>query len=197
MFATGTLQKWIETESPRELALDGLILHALAVLAIPYADPQHHAYPIDRAHIHPAITYFGKNAHRYPPKLRRQIARRILRAALRYGVEVGKDSVVRQIAEGKDKLPAGKHEPGTSRVYREEHKAEAPSLGSVGPSGPHPFPPLAVEEDARRKNWGDQELFDDIEKLRKWTDTADKEFNLLWDFLSALSDPPPAQNPRG
>lgn len=64
-----------------------------------YADPKRKAYPIDRKHIHAAITYFGKYAHRYSPEERKRIAGRILNAAKKFGIEVGKNSEVREAAQ--------------------------------------------------------------------------------------------------
>jgi len=55
-----------------------------------FAEPWHMRYPIDRAHIRAAITYFNRpsNRQQVPPKARLIILERILRKALSYGIEV-------------------------------------------------------------------------------------------------------------
>lgn len=194
-------QRLLDNAGINELNKDGLIVHALAVQ---YADPKDKAYPIDKDHIHAAIDYFGKNAHRYPAHLQKEMAKRILRAAVRYGVEVGKHSKVREIAEGHHE-GSGEHHPGKSHVA-EHHESEpglmestaAQGLGSGnGPSGPHPIPHNPGVREAEERNAGAKELFDDIEKLRAWTESATEseaaQLSLVWDFLDAVQQIPGAR----
>jgi len=58
-----------------------------------------YSYPIDKKHIHAAVSYFGGHGHKFgdPKKV---VAERILRAAKKYGVHVGKDSDVYKAAHG-------------------------------------------------------------------------------------------------
>ena len=62
-----------------------------------YADPEHYMYPIDRKHIHAAISYFPKH-HWSSGEHKQKAARRILNAARRYGVHVAADDAVSQAA---------------------------------------------------------------------------------------------------
>ena len=59
-----------------------------------YADPENWKYPIDRGHIHAAISYFSKptNAGQYPERKQKRIWARIRRAAEKFGVELGDKS---------------------------------------------------------------------------------------------------------
>jgi hypothetical protein len=55
----------------------------------PYAWPERRRYPLDtRQHVHAAIAHFAANMDRYPPSLRREIARRIKRRAEELGIRV-------------------------------------------------------------------------------------------------------------
>ncbi len=156
------IQVALSATSPRDLNLDGLMVH---MLAVQYADPKDHAFPIDREHIHAAIDYFGKYAHRYPKDLQREMAKRILRAALRYHVEVSPQSKVRQIAEGHVTEHGDKH-PGTSKVADEAHK-EGGIESSNGPSGPHPFPQeVPPQREADHRDVGNLDLFHMIRELQ-------------------------------
>ena len=155
------LRAWLASEDPRELAMDGAYCHALAVH---FADPADHAYPIDPRHLHAAISYFGKYAHRYPPELRKKMAKRILRAAVRHHIEVAPTSAVSEIARGESREPAGHERPGPHR----EAMAGA-EVNSNGPAGPAPFPanPGAAAADAQRERL--PAFVQDIEHLTKWT----------------------------
>ena len=58
------------------------------------------SYPINSAeHVHAAISYFGGHGHKFgdPKKV---VAERILRAAKKFGIKVGKDSDVYKAAHG-------------------------------------------------------------------------------------------------
>lgn len=58
-----------------------------------YAVPEFYLFPIDREHIHAAISYFPK--HQWTPKQHKEeAAKRILNAAKRFGIDVSKDSEV-------------------------------------------------------------------------------------------------------
>ena len=203
------IQRDLPTTDPHELALDGLLVHALAIT---YADPKDHAYPIDAAHIRAAITYFGKNAHRYPPVMQRSIAKRILRAAVRHGIEVGEKDRIRTIAEGKGPKAHGTDHPGTSRVTETKKTQTDVGLPGVvapkatieateakttnGPAGPHPFPAETEEEQQTRDHdIGMKELFTMIDNVTRWADRQessqqdDKELALLTSLLGALDGP--------
>ena len=59
-----------------------------------FADPVGYNYPIDEAHIRGAVTYWQHMDHRKAysdPKARSFITERIVRAALKYGIEVTYD----------------------------------------------------------------------------------------------------------
>ncbi len=162
MSVTETIRTVLAATSPTTLNMDGLFIH---MLAVQYADPKDQAFPIDKAHIHAAIDYFGKYAHRYPEVLQKEMARRILRAALRYHVEVGENSRVRQIAEGRGGEPHGSQHPGASKVADNQHK-ESGVESSNGPSGPHPFPKeTPAEHRADQQDVGNLDLFHMIREL--------------------------------
>jgi hypothetical protein len=74
-----------------------------------YADPERKAYPIDKKHIHAAITYFGKYAKNYSPEERKRIARRILNAAKKYGVNISDTSTVKKAAQAAAPLQGVAH----------------------------------------------------------------------------------------
>ena len=64
-----------------------------------YAVPETYSFPIDRKRIHAAISYFpkhdwGETGHK------RSAAKRIMAAALKFGVDVDKDSDVARAARG-------------------------------------------------------------------------------------------------
>jgi hypothetical protein len=63
-----------------------------------YAVPEFYMFPIDRKHIHAAISYFPHHAWK-PKENKARAARRILRAAKRFGVKVSPDSEVYQAAK--------------------------------------------------------------------------------------------------
>lgn len=196
----GTLGQWIAEQDPQELNQDGLFVHALAIA---YADPKHHAYPLDAEHIHAAISYFGQYAHRYPKAQREQMAKRILRAALRHGIEVSEKSQVAQIAQGHDTAPGGTHIPDATHSApsalpteqeRDGEHAQSGVASSNGPQGPHPFPAqTAAEKEAIDRNVGAKELFADIPHVTTWTkDSAEGSLTAFWDFLSVLEQVKPS-----
>jgi len=199
------LQKEVPTTDPHELALDGLLVHALA---IQYADPKDKAYPIDAGHIRAAITYFGKNAHRYPKDLQKSIAKRILRAAVRHGIEVGENDRIKTIAAGKGPATKGTHDPGRSEVAgpkKEGAEFAMPGVTAMeatkdateakttnGPAGPHPFPAeTQAEHDNAEHEVGTKELFDMIEHINTWTESQqdDRELALFTELLGVLDQP--------
>ncbi len=164
MLLDDTIRAVLSITPSADLNMDGLFVHALAVQ---YADPKDKAFPIDQEHIHAAIAYFGKYAHRYPEALQKQMARRILRAALRLHVEVAPDSRVREIAEGRGGEPHGTHHPGTSKVADEHHRESGVESGN-GPSGPHPFPQeTSAEHHADQHDVGNLDLFHMIRELEE------------------------------
>ncbi len=57
---------------------------------VEYADEKNKKYPLDKEHIHSAISYFAKpkNSGEYDEKDRKAMARKILAAANKHGVEV-------------------------------------------------------------------------------------------------------------
>ena len=57
---------------------------------VQYADPKNKKYPIDKEHIHAALSYWGmsKNRAKYSPADQKLIGARIRAAAKRHGVEV-------------------------------------------------------------------------------------------------------------
>jgi hypothetical protein len=80
-----------------------------------YAYPQRRKYPLNqRWQVHAAIAHFNANAERYPPHVRREIARRIRERAEHFGIEtpsldpyVGKggETVARRHHPPKGKVP--------------------------------------------------------------------------------------------
>lgn len=64
-----------------------------------YAVPEYYEYPIDRKHIHAAISYFPKHKWR-SGEHKKRAAKRILNRAKKYGVHVSEDSAVAQAAKG-------------------------------------------------------------------------------------------------
>lgn len=64
-----------------------------------YAVPEDYEFPIDRKHIHAAISYFPKH-HWKSGEHKRSAAKRILAAAKKFGVKVGKDDDVARAARG-------------------------------------------------------------------------------------------------
>ena len=76
-----------------------------------FAVPWEMAYPIDRAHIRPALTYFNqpKNRKFYTPKEQLIILERIIRKALSYGIRVRyqpEDPLYRRLPESLKKKMA-------------------------------------------------------------------------------------------
>lgn len=65
-----------------------------------YADPEHYAFPIDtHEHVRAAISYFNK--HNWSASEHKaRAARRILRAAKKFGIDVSRDSDVARAAKG-------------------------------------------------------------------------------------------------
>lgn len=61
---------------------------------VPYADETNKKYPLDKEHIHAAISYFGmpKNYEKYPAEDRKKIARKILKYAKKHGVEIDEEN---------------------------------------------------------------------------------------------------------
>ena len=55
-----------------------------------FADPDTYRYPIDKEHIHAALTYWARKPDRdfYTKEKQEEITRRIVEAALKQGVEV-------------------------------------------------------------------------------------------------------------
>ena len=65
-----------------------------------YADPKHYAFPIDTAdRVKSALAYFNKHEWDTPAD-KKSAARRILTAAHKYGIQVGKDDDVFRAAHG-------------------------------------------------------------------------------------------------
>ena len=62
-----------------------------------YAVPDYYIFPIDRKHIHAAISYFGKHSWQVGEN-KKEAAKRILSRAEKYGIDVGKDSDVYRAA---------------------------------------------------------------------------------------------------
>lgn len=114
-----------------------------------YADPARKAYPVDRKHIHAAITYFGKYAGRYSPEERKRIAKRILNAAKKFGIDVAEGSKVREAAQATaplagaadifDHIAEGKIEPRSALKllmdYLEHNRAESAAGDGDIPGG--------------------------------------------------------------
>lgn len=64
-----------------------------------YAVPEYYEFPIDRKHIHAAISYFS--SHKWESsEMKRRAAKRILARAKKYGVDVSDDSDVARAAHG-------------------------------------------------------------------------------------------------
>ena len=183
------LQVVLSATPSKDLNTDGLMVH---MLAVQYADPKDHAYPIDKTHIHAAIDYFGKYASRYPETLRKEMAKRIMRAALRYHVEVSPDSTVAKIAAGKEheksgsRLP-GKHEEAT--LHDPGHKESHGGIQSGnGPSGPTPFKELPHESPVDNQNdVGNIDLFHMIDDLERGDKQSDKMLALMGDLLGVVT----------
>ncbi|MDE3023210.1 MAG: hypothetical protein KGI54_15400 [Pseudomonadota bacterium] len=64
-----------------------------------YALPDTYEFPIDREHIHAAISYFSKHNWRETGQ-KKSAAKRIMAAAKKFGVDVDKDSDVARAARG-------------------------------------------------------------------------------------------------
>jgi hypothetical protein len=60
---------------------------------VSFADEENKKYPIDKEHIHAAISYFGmpKNYDKYSVDDRKKIASRIAAAAKKFGVDLSDD----------------------------------------------------------------------------------------------------------
>jgi len=73
---------------------------ASSVKATKYADPVNKKYPIDSPeHVRAAIVYFIRYGLKFYTKQEAQlVARRILRAAKEYGINISKDNKIWQIA---------------------------------------------------------------------------------------------------
>lgn len=65
-----------------------------------YAVPEYYEFPIDRKHIHAAISYFSSHKFR-SGEHKKRAAQRILSRAKKYGVKVSDDSDVARAAHGK------------------------------------------------------------------------------------------------
>ncbi len=61
---------------------------------VTYADEKNKKYPINKEHIRPAISYFAepKNYGEYDKESRKTIARKILAAAEKHGVNMDEES---------------------------------------------------------------------------------------------------------
>jgi hypothetical protein len=57
---------------------------------VAFADEKNKKYPLDKKHVHAAISYFGmpKNYKKYSDSVRKGIARRIAAAAEKLGIKV-------------------------------------------------------------------------------------------------------------
>jgi hypothetical protein len=60
---------------------------------VKFADEENKKYPIDKSHIHAAISYFGmpKNYEKYSDSDRKTIASRIAAAAKKFGIDLSDD----------------------------------------------------------------------------------------------------------
>lgn len=64
-----------------------------------YADKEEDMFPVDKEHIHGALSLF--HTHKFPSaEVKRRTARRILQAAKEEGIDVSKDSQVARAARG-------------------------------------------------------------------------------------------------
>ena len=64
-----------------------------------YAIPDEYRFPMDEKHIRAALSYFDKHKYKSPAQ-RRSAARKMLRAAKKFGINVSEDSKVYSAAHG-------------------------------------------------------------------------------------------------